>query len=318
MTSSGEGASRDGHGPTEATPSGAKSRPLITPEPFAGTGSFQDWVDHFEAVAAINEWNEDAKLLWMRVRLVGRAQTAYGRLPDTAKASYATLKRALKERFEPDSRKELYLSEFCARKRRPGEGWAEYADELRVLADKAFPELEDKARERLALNQYLGQLDNPQVAFNVKQKRPVSLVDAVGSTLEMESYLLPQPGQVAQVSVEPEAIMAAVQSKQDSITAMLQNVMERLDKLEKQVPPKAGYPETPSRSNPIVCHKCGQEGHFAGVVPVVPSGNQRLQAKMPSLWSQSAAHTRCLGIPMAPLPCLSWTREQPSPCCVRT
>ena len=141
---------------TEATTIVAKCRPLITPEPFTGIGSFQDWVDHFEGVAA-NDWNEDAKLLWMRVRLVGRAQTAYGRLPDTAKASYTALKKALKERFEPDSRRELYLSEFSARKRR--EGWAEYADELRVLADKAFPELEERAREHLALNQYLGQLD---------------------------------------------------------------------------------------------------------------------------------------------------------------
>jgi len=92
----------------------------------------------------------------------------------------------------------------------------------------------------------LGQLHNPQVAFNVKQKRPASLVDAVGSTLEMGSYLLPQTGQVAQVGVESEPIMAAVQNKQDSIIGMLRNVMERLDKLEKQAFPKAGYPEMPS------------------------------------------------------------------------
>ena len=107
---------------------GAKSRPLLTPEQFTGTGSFGDWVDHFESVAAINEWDNAAKLLWMRVRLVGRAQTAYGSLPTTAKESYAALKKALKDRFEPDSRRELYLSKFSTRKRRPGEGWAEYAD----------------------------------------------------------------------------------------------------------------------------------------------------------------------------------------------
>ena len=100
--------------------------------------------------------------------MVGRAQTAYGRLPDTSKTDYATLKKALKERFEPDSKKELYLSEFSTRKRKSGEGWAEYADELRMLADRAFPDLEEKARERFALNQYRSQLDNPQVAFNIK------------------------------------------------------------------------------------------------------------------------------------------------------
>ena len=99
----------------------------------------------------------------------GESSTAYGHLPTMARESYATLKKPLKERFELDTRRKLYLSEFSTRKRRPGEGWAEYADELWVLAaDKAFLKLE-QAREHLALNQYL---DNPQVAFNVKQKQP--------------------------------------------------------------------------------------------------------------------------------------------------
>ena len=96
-------------GERAVTPRGIP-RPLITPEPFNGTGSFNDWLDHFEGVATVNEWDDPAKLLWMRVRLVRSAQTAYGRLPDTGKASYELLKKALKERLEPDSKKELSLS----------------------------------------------------------------------------------------------------------------------------------------------------------------------------------------------------------------
>ena len=129
----GEGSSGGGGARTDAPR--PKPRPLITPEPFNGTGSFNDWVDHCEGVAAVNEWDKAAKLLWMRVRLVGSAQTAYGRLPAASKADYDSLRKALKERFEPDSKKELYLSEFSTRKRKTGERWAEYADELRVLSD---------------------------------------------------------------------------------------------------------------------------------------------------------------------------------------
>jgi hypothetical protein len=40
-----------------------------------------------------------------------------------------------------------YLSEFGTRKRKMGQGWAEYADELRVLADPAFLGHDEKARE---------------------------------------------------------------------------------------------------------------------------------------------------------------------------
>ena len=137
------------------------TRPLLTPESFSGKGSFSEWLQHFKGVAAINKWDDAAKLLWLRVRLIGAAQTAYGRLPTTARASYAELTKALKDRFEPDAMKELYIAEFQARKKAKTEGWVEFADHLKLLADKAFPDLENKAREYMALNQFLGQLENP-------------------------------------------------------------------------------------------------------------------------------------------------------------
>ena len=52
------------------------------------------------------------KLLRLRVRLVGGAQTAYGRLPAEAKGSYAELTKALKGRFEPEAHKERHLAQF--------------------------------------------------------------------------------------------------------------------------------------------------------------------------------------------------------------
>ena len=47
--------------------SGAKSQSLLMPKPFTGTDSFGDWVDHFESVAVINEWDDGAKLLLMQM-----------------------------------------------------------------------------------------------------------------------------------------------------------------------------------------------------------------------------------------------------------
>ena len=61
-----------------------------------------------------------------------------------------------------------------------------------MLADKAYPDLGDKAKEQIALNHYLGQIEQTQVAFSVKQKRPKTLDEAVSATLEMESYLRTQ------------------------------------------------------------------------------------------------------------------------------
>ena len=244
-------------------------RPLLTPEPFSGKGSFTEWLQHFEGVAAINKWDDAAKLLWLRVRLVGGAQTAYGRLPTTARETYADLTKALKERFEPDAMKELYVAEFQTRKKAKTEGWAEFADHLKLLADKAFPDLEDKARECMALTQFMGQVDNPQVAFSVRQKRPTTLIEAVSATIEMESYLRPKPSHIAQVEPEQpqtDAVIAAVQLKQDTMMGMLENILSRLEKLESRTREGRQAPienAEPRNKRPVVCRNCLQEGHYA-------------------------------------------------------
>ena len=75
------------------------------------------------------------------------------------------------------------MAELQARKKRNDEeDWAS-------SGDKAYPELEEKARERLALNQFLSQTDNPHLSFNVKQTRPQTVDKAATTTIEMQTYL---------------------------------------------------------------------------------------------------------------------------------
>ena len=90
----------------------ASQRLLITTELFSGTGTFSELIEHFEVVAAINIWDDAAKLLSLHVRLEGGAQTAYGRLPAEAKGSYAELRKALKGRFKPVALRECHLAQF--------------------------------------------------------------------------------------------------------------------------------------------------------------------------------------------------------------
>ena len=88
--------------------------------------------------------------------------------------------------------------------------------------------LEDDARQQLALQHYLSQLCNDQVAFGVKQRKPKTIEAAVGATLELESYLVQHSssGTVAPVQV-------------DYMGQKNNNLMV------------------------VVCYRCGQEGHFA-------------------------------------------------------
>lgn len=248
--------------PDATTASTRPPRPLITPDAFSGDGNWDEWIEHFEGSAQVNGWDDATKLLWLRVRLTGRAQTAWKRLSTEAKSTYEGAKGALRKRFEPDSKRELYAAEFHSRKRRQTESWGDLADDLRILADRAFPELQDEAREKLSLDRYLSQIENSQIAFNVRQQRPKTLNDAVAHTLELESYLKEKPPKVAAPVVPAE--VAAVRTQQDTIVEMLRSLTERLDRLEAGSSQPTRKPSTPSSNpgGPIICRGCGQEGHY--------------------------------------------------------
>ena len=73
-----------------------------------------------------------------------------------------------------------------------------------------------EAQQHLALNQYLAQLENPQVAFGIKQKAPEMVDKGVQLTMELKSYLparVHSPGhRTAQIDdgEEDVTVMAAV------------------------------------------------------------------------------------------------------------
>ncbi|KAL5474644.1 hypothetical protein EMCRGX_G026625 [Ephydatia muelleri] len=110
-----------------------------------------------------------------------------------------------------------------------------------MLADSAYPELEEKARECLALNQFLSQLDNPQVAFGVKQKRPQTVDEAALAAMELEST------QRQQLPTRMTAPLLAVQTKTDLALEAIKELVERLDRLEGLVSSKAGGQKSESK-----------------------------------------------------------------------
>ena len=182
-----------------------------------------------------------------------------------AKQDFQAAKDALQKRFEPESKRQQYVVEFQTRKRRPDEQWSDFGDELRILADKAFPGIDEKAKDLLSLERYLSELDNPKVAFAVRQRQPKTLDDAVSCTMEMESYLH-QETKGSKISVVSDVPV----EERETLMAMIHSLSERMGKLETQARAGRRKPETYNSSrepaaskDTIICLKCGKEGHFA-------------------------------------------------------
>ena len=210
----------------------------MLPEPFNGEpeSSWGDWSTHFDNVADVNEWSAEQKLQWLKVRLTGRAQKAFQRPPETARASFERSRAAVKERFEPETRKARHQALFQTRKKKSGDGWADFAVHLQSLEDKAYHDLPTEAREQLAINTYLQQLSHPQVAFSVKQRRPMTLDEVVAATLEMESYVSgPDRTGITTVEVEDETAAVAAVNPIDKLMRMVEHLAEKVETLQSEV-----------------------------------------------------------------------------------
>ena len=164
--------------------------------------------------------------------------SAFHQLPAESKAVYDAATTGMQQRFERKSQMTRYQAEFEARRKKPTESWANLGDDLHSLVNKVCQDLQAEAKECLALQKYLQQFEQPQVAFGIKQTRPKTMDDTVVATLEMESYTATKPAGVAvlQESVDGEGIIKPQEiAMTPDPAAKLVTIMERLmESLEKQ------------------------------------------------------------------------------------
>ena len=263
---------------------GAKPpRPLITPDAYDGENTWDEWIGHFNSVSRVKDWNNQAKLLWLKVRLVGKARKAWNQLTTEEKSTYNAAVGALCRRFEPESKRDLYAAEFQTCGKKLNESWGDLADNLQSLADKAFPDLDEAVKEKLSIDRFLRLLGKPDVALAVHRHRPRTLNDAVTATLEIEAFLSlgdqthRQTTSTVTSLDEGPNIQSVQLNKNEVMFEMLQMLVSRLDRMEATISriddrkssntprPRGQQQARPGAAErgPIVCHKCGQTGHFA-------------------------------------------------------
>ena len=203
----------------------------VLPQNFTGMEDWDSWVSHFESISTIHGWNNNEKLMWMRVKLVDKAAIAFEQLSHVTKASYELAKAALRNRFEHPSKRELYKRDFSNRLKRDAENWADYGDDLRLLVERAYPDLQPNAQEHLALRHYLDQLKSPLIAVGVKQTNPKTVTEAVEITMQLESYL-PKQSPPTRPQAEDSLLLTTIQSSQLNILEQIQYLTCQVDRLE--------------------------------------------------------------------------------------
>ena len=159
----------------------------MKPATFDGTGSWLDYRAHFDAVAEINRWSQTEKGLYLAVSLRGQAKGVFGNLSTQSK-DYDKLVQALEQRFAPPNQTELYRVQLRERRQTASETLSALGQDIRRLANLAYPTAPIDVRDTLAKEQFIDALHSSDMRLRVKQARPSDLNDAVRHAVELEAY----------------------------------------------------------------------------------------------------------------------------------
>uniref|UniRef100_A0A5S6QGW8 CCHC-type domain-containing protein n=1 Tax=Trichuris muris TaxID=70415 RepID=A0A5S6QGW8_TRIMR len=252
-----------------AAPGVVVPRAVVSPDVFDGTGSMRDWFESFVACAYLNGWSDEEKLKWLKVRLGGQALRAFLCFSDEESKSYQMAKVKLTARFDPPEHAPLHRLEFDAHGRSNSETWQSYAGVLRCIAERAFPDFSPEVRDFLALQRYLKEIKDRDVAVGVRRAEPKSLDAAVRETLVQENILrATRSAHVIGHMTHDDTSATAAQ-----LAEFMNDVTERLAKLESAVERRNSETVTgpnggslPAQSNQmrrtrIQCWLCGGWGH---------------------------------------------------------
>ena len=256
------------------------TRPVVTPELYSGDRPFDKWLDHFDTVAKLNDWKVEDAVQWLVVRLVGHEKSAYKWLASQSDESRFCLHlNSPTGLIQKESKCSLYAAEFRKRYKVPLEEWATFAEDLKLLADKTWLDLDATTRERLTVDCFFGQISEPKLAFSIRQKEPVTIDTTVTATLELQSHL-----NLANAGLQTANLLITAVMQRDHTAQLLEQLVSCMEKQQTELSTQyylfpTGPPTQPpsGRSHyqprqrppqlqmrgPVVCYRCGQEGHYA-------------------------------------------------------
>ena len=240
--------------------------PEITPEEFT-----RAWT-RFELVAAAKEWSTERQAAILPTLLRGKLVDHYVELDATTRTDLKQLKTALMTKAGLTQDPLTAGKMFISRCQRPGEKAEDFADELRKLFGRAYPE-EDITSDVL-LQRFLTGLLAPVSRQVLLRGKPTTFAQAIKNATEIE-YALNFENQS-----EPERDINAISQPNPmdhpKLAAQLQQTLEqmskRLEALETRLQTDAPrYPaqnrrrENRRRYAPRMeqpCWECGELGHY--------------------------------------------------------
>lgn len=159
---------------------------------FSGHGSdvWHDFRRYFENLAQLNCWSEDHKRRTLLCCLRGQAEAYVYGLPLNMQNDWYSLMEKLERRFGIANMKDTYVADAKLRRKRRGESFREYGQDLEDLFRKAYPDNPDFVKEQ-ALTTFLDNChDSSDFRLSLRRTKPKTLQEAITNAMEEECVRL--------------------------------------------------------------------------------------------------------------------------------
>ena len=179
--------STDNH--DDSTFSRPSSCPKVPTFDGSNTAQFRPWIIQFEAIARHQGWSAGERVVRLVSSLTGPAANLLIGMTLEQLDNYNCLRMRLARRYDPPEREEAHRAELRARTRRRNESADEFAENIKNLAQRAYPLADQNTLDNLVIERFREGHGNEELQKHLCLYPSNGLQDLIGACVRFETHL---------------------------------------------------------------------------------------------------------------------------------
>ena len=179
--------------PPVATPVTGLSQSLpvsLMPEPFNGSGDFEDFLGQFNTAAYLSGWyrscSHDYRPQYFALRLNGNALHFNSTLSEDHQNDFDLLVEAFRQNYTTNVG--ILKARLKAARQQPGQDIATFLCDIRTLARRAYRD-HPHLLEQIVVTSFIEGLNNSTLRWELRKLKPENAEHALTKALELQAYL---------------------------------------------------------------------------------------------------------------------------------
>ena len=160
------------------------------PEPFNGSGDFEDYLGQFNTAAYLSGWyrscSHDYRPQYFALRLKGNALHFYSTVSEDHQNDFDLLVEAFRQNYTTNE--EILKARLKAARQQPRQDIATFLCDIRTSARRAYRD-HPHLLEQIVVTSFIESLNNSTIRWELRKLKPENADHALTKALELQAYL---------------------------------------------------------------------------------------------------------------------------------